>query len=79
MNQAVSTHEMSNLATIGLAHFIHEALDSRLEAIRLARAGWALLASGCSASASFPGKTLASYLISAQREDGGWTDVEETL
>jgi len=79
VNQAVSIHEMTNLTIIRLACFIHEALDSRLEAIRLARAGWALLASGCSASSTFPGHTLASYLIDAQREDGGWADVEETL
>lgn len=79
MNQVLSIHEMTNLAIIGLAHFIREASDSRLEAIRLARAGWALLASGCSSNATFPGHTLASYLTDAQREDGGWTDVEETL
>lgn len=79
MNQAISIREMTNLAIIGLAHFTHEALDSRLEAIRLARTGWALLASGCSIKGTFPGDSLSSYLAKAQREDGGWADVEETM
>jgi len=70
---------MTNQAVSGLAQFIHQALGNRLEAIRLARSGWALLASGCSPSATFPGQDLASYLIKAQHDDGGWTDVEETL
>jgi hypothetical protein len=38
-----------------------------------------LLKSGCSDKGSFPGDELASYLILAQRGDGGWTDIEETL
>ena len=79
MNQVAAINEMTNQAIIGLAHFIHEALDRRLEAIRLARAGWALLVSGCSPNAPFPGHTLASYLTDTQRENGGWADVEETL
>lgn len=63
----------------GLALFIQDALSSKLEPCRLARAGYALFAGGCSVNASFPGRVLAKYLISCQRTDGGWTDTEETL
>ena len=66
-------------ATSGLAHFLHSGLQQRLEPIRLARAGYALLAAGCSTRGTFPGDSLPSYLIVTQRKDGGWTDVEETL
>lgn len=70
--------DMTNRAVAGLASFIQEALDRRLEAGRLARAGYALLGSGCSPMAPVPGYAVGSYLLSAQREDGGWSDVEET-
>jgi len=66
-------------AASGLAHFLYSGLQQRLEPIRLARAGYALLASGCSIKGTFPGDSLPSYLIAAQRKDGGWADVEETL
>jgi len=66
-------------ASSGLAHFMHIGLQQRLEPVRLARAGYALLKSGCSVEGSFPGDELASYLILAQRGDGGWADIEETL
>ena len=66
-------------ATNGLAHFIYAGLQQKLEPVRLARAGYALLKSGCSVEGSFPGDELASYLILAQRGDGGWADIEETL
>ena len=62
-----------------LARFIHDALSGEFEAGRLARAGYALFASGCSINATFPGRRLASYLISGQQSDGGWADIEETL
>ncbi len=70
---------MTTSAVKALAHFIHEALPVGLEAIRPARAGYVLLRCGCSGDAPFPGTDLASHLISAQHEDGGWSDVEETL
>ena len=63
----------------GLAHFLYSGLQQRLEPVRLARAGYALLASGCSVKGTFPGEGLPSYLIATQRKDGGWADVEETL
>ena len=63
----------------GLACFIHNALYGELEAVRLARAGYSLLAGGCNTNATFPGYRLASHLISSQQSDGGWSDVEETL
>lgn len=66
-------------AVNGLAYFLYSGLQQKLEPIRLARAGYALLASGCSVKGDFPGNNLASYLVETQREDGGWADVEETL
>lgn len=62
-----------------LSRFIHDGLSGELEAQRLARAGYALLTSGCSIKGTFPGDNLSSYLTKAQHEDGGWSDVEETL
>lgn len=70
---------MANQTITGLAQFIHWALAGKLEAGRLARAGYALFVSRCSSRASFPGSALASYLLTAQRADGGWVDVQETL
>jgi len=66
-------------ALIGLAHFLHSGLQQELEPVRLGRAGYALLVGGCSVKSNFPGQLLASYLVVAQRQDGGWSDVEETL
>ena len=66
-------------AVNGLAYFLYSGLQQKLEPIRLARAGYALLASGCSVKGDFPGDNLASYLVETQQEDGGWADVEETL
>jgi len=82
MKQTLTPQDLSLMVTqtiIGLARFLYSGLEQRLEPIRLARAGYALLKSGCSVEGSFPGEELASYLISAQREDGGWTDIEEIL
>lgn len=66
-------------ASVGLARFLHAGLQQGLEPVRLARTGYALLAGGCSVRGDFPGHTLGSYLVTAQRQDGGWTDVEETV
>lgn len=66
-------------AVNGLAYFLYSGLQQKLEPIRLARAGYALLASGCSVKGDFPGNNLASYLVETQQADGGWADVEETL
>lgn len=66
-------------AASGLAHSLHSGLQQKLEPIRLARAGYALLASGCSVKSDFPTHNLTSYLVETQRKDGGWADVEETL
>ena len=66
-------------ASGGLARFMHSGLQQKLEPIRLARAGYALLVSGCSVKGTFPGDNLTSRLVETQQEDGGWADVEETL
>lgn len=63
----------------GLACFLYSGLQRRLEPGRLARAGYALLAGGCSIRGNFPGDSIVSYLVAAQQWDGGWVDVEETL
>jgi hypothetical protein len=63
----------------GLAVFVRDALSSELEAGRLARAGYGLFASGCSTNASFPGLRLASYITARLQNDGGWSDIEETI
>lgn len=65
-------------ASVGLAHFLYSGLQKELEPVRLGRAGYALLAGGCSVKGNFPGHLLGSYLVATQRHDGGWTDVEET-
>lgn len=70
---------MAKRAVSALAHFVHQAAQQELEPVRLARPGYAMLASGCSIRGTFPGDSLASYLIAGQRRDGGWADVEETL
>ena len=70
---------MASQTITGLARFVHGALSEELEAGRLARAGYALLTGGCSTNATFPGSSLASYLVATQKRDGGWSDVEETL
>ena len=71
--------QMVTRAINGMANLAYQAVQQRLEPIRLARVGYALLTSGCSIKGSFPDDRLSYYLISAQCEDGGWTDVEETL
>jgi len=74
-------NEMSLIksASGGLARFMHSGLQQKLEPIRLARAGYALLVSGCSVKGTFPGDNLTSHLVETQQEDGGWADVEEAL
>lgn len=67
-------------AIVGLATFLDAGMRSQLEPCRLARAGYALLQSGCSAKeGTFPGSELAYYVIKMQQDDGGWTNTEETL
>jgi len=66
-------------ATMALAYFLYQGIQQKLEPSRLARAGYALLASGCSVSGNFPGNSLSAYLAGSQQKDGGWADVEETL
>jgi len=82
MKQTLTSQDicvMVSQTITGLARFVHDGLCDELEAVRLARAGYSLIASGCTSSATFPGNTLASYLASGQQTDGGWSDVEETL
>ncbi|MCL0057586.1 terpene cyclase/mutase family protein [Dehalococcoidales bacterium] len=78
-NSSLSCAEITKRAIGQLATFTQQALQAQLEPIRLARSGYALLASGCSVKGTFPGDRLASYLIATQHRDGGWADVEETL
>ena len=66
-------------ATKGLAYFLLSGLQQKLEPIRLARVGYALLTSGCSTRGNLPGDSLSTYLVSNQQKDGGWADVEETV
>lgn len=69
---------VTDQAVEGMSLAIRQALDNCLEAARPARASYALLASGCSPKATFPGQSLSLYLVASQHNDGGWTDVEET-
>ncbi len=66
-------------AITGLACFLYQAKLENLEACRLARGGYALIASGCSTYGNLPGDNLSTYLVSNQQKDGGWGDVEETV
>ena len=71
--------EIIERASNGLAYYLHSGLQQTLEPLRLARAGYALLTSGCSIKGTFPGDNLSSYVTKAQHVDGGWADVEEAL
>lgn len=71
--------KMTRQAVSALAYFTKQGIEQDLEPVRSAQAGWALLASGCSPAATFPGHTLAQHLVATQQDDGGWADVEETL
>jgi len=71
--------EVIEHATNGLAHFVYAGLQQNLEPVRLARASYALFSAGCSSKATFPGENVGAYLVKSQQEDGGWSDVEETL
>jgi hypothetical protein len=75
MNSEMSLIESTS---VGLARFLYSSLQQEMEPVRLARVGYALLVSGCSIKGDFPGQLLGSYLVATQRQDGGWTDVEET-
>ncbi len=75
----ISTRSLIESSSVGLARFLYSGLQKKLEPVRLARTGYALLAGGCSSRGDFPGANLASYLVETQRQDRGWADVEETL
>jgi hypothetical protein len=70
---------MLNSAAEALGRFIVAGIEHQLEPVRLARAGYALLAVGCSPRTPMLMMDLTSFLLRAQRrDDGGWGDVEET-
>lgn len=71
--------EVIKRASNRLACFLYTGLQQKLEPIRLARASYALIFSGCSPKATFPGLNIGTYLTETQKSDGGWADVEETL
>jgi len=75
----VSYLETLRVTVCNLAYFVHTAIQQKLEPVRLARAGYALFTGGCSVRGNFLGNSLASYLITNQKSDGGWADTEETL
>ncbi len=70
--------EITHRSVRVLAAFVHDGVIRRGEASRLARAGLALMAVGCSPNSPLVASVLAPYLLSLQRRDGGWTDVDET-
>jgi squalene cyclase len=66
-------------AVFGLTHFLHDGLHEQVETTRTARVAYALICCGCSVKVSFFIKDVANYILSTQKSDGGWADVEETL
>ena len=60
-----------------LLSFLKTSDHHGLEPVRIARAGWALLFAGCNPNCSVFNK-IEDYLIHTQKDDGGWTDPEET-
>jgi hypothetical protein len=64
-------------AATSLMRFVSDAVKKPLESVRTARAVWALLFSGTSLSRPLRDQ-ITEYLIGTQREDGGWSDPEET-
>lgn len=68
-----------NKAVYALAHFLYDGLQQQIEAIRIARVAYALISSGCSLRGPVLGDSVPTCLLSVQRTDGGWADVEETL
>ena len=62
-----------------LSSFLVDGLYNDLEPVRLARTACILLSAGCSSSGSFPWHEIAERIVKKQREDGGWSDVEETI
>lgn len=63
---------------IALCRFLCEALNSDLEAVRVARSTYVLLAIGCSRQSTFQWDNIANYVAERQHKDGGWNDIEET-
>lgn len=66
-------------AVRALSYFAYCGIREGLEPIRVARVGYALLSSGCSAQVSFFRNEISKYLLKHQLKDGGWTDIEETV
>ena len=60
-----------------LLSFLKQCEQRELEPVRVAHAGWALLFAGCDSNNFF--KKTAKYLKQTQQDDGGWSDVEETV
>lgn len=72
-------HERVRLGVGALAHFILGSVPRSVEALRVARAAYALASCGCSAKSPFISQVVQSFLVAVQRDDGGWADVEETV
>lgn len=60
-----------------LLNFLQQCDQRELEPVRVARAGWALLFAGCDSNNFF--KKTGEYLKQLQQDDGGWSDIEETV
>jgi len=71
--------DMSRQGVNALCYFLRQAILQEQETTRIARVGYALLLAGCSTRGTFPSSEVASFILSTQQEDGGWSDVEETL
>ena len=64
-------------AISALLKFLNKSPERTIEPVRVARAGWAIIFAGCETSTPIF-KDITKYLIQAQRDDGGWSDSEET-
>ncbi len=61
-----------------LLSFIKYFDERELELVRVARTGWALLFAGCDSNNNFF-KKAEKCLKQSQQDDGGWSEVEETV
>ena len=60
-----------------LFNFSKQCDQRGIEPVRVARVGWALLFAGCGYSKFF--KNISDYLKQTQQNDGGLSDIEETV
>ena len=67
------------IAASAIARHMAAVLASGIEPGRLAAMGQSILTAGCSARSPLLGRTVSEAISKEQHQDGGWSDVEESL